>query len=131
MTPVPFCPSSPFVRASEQILVVVMDASLGFFILWPGFFILWPGFFILWPGFFILKGLAVQDHRGSVMVYLSHLELFHGLGCGGHRHNDTTVIVGVMGVNVLQMVYEFHHHGGHPGTPFVSSLLGCCWTEQI
>ena len=30
----------------------------------------------------------------------SHLELFHGLGRGGHRHDDTPVTVEVMGVNV-------------------------------
>jgi hypothetical protein len=92
-----------------------MDASPGFFrrgaglfILWAGLFILWAGLFILWPGLFILKGLTVQDHRGSVVVYLSHLELFHGVGRGGHRHDDTPSIEGVMGVNILQMVHEFH-----------------------
>jgi hypothetical protein len=58
------------------------------------------------------------------MVYFSHLELFHGVGRGGHRHDDTRTIVGVMGVNILQMVHEFHQHGGHPGTPLVSSLPG-------
>ena len=78
------------------------------FILWRGWFILWRGWFILWRGFFILKGLTVQDHRGSVMAHLSHLELFHGVGGGGHRHDDTPVIEGVMGVNILQMVHEFH-----------------------
>jgi hypothetical protein len=57
-------------------------------------------------------------------VYLSHLELFHGVGRGGHRHDDTPSIEGVMGVNILQMVHEFHQHGGHPDTPLVSSLPG-------
>ena len=61
-----------------------MDAS-------PGFFRRGPGLFILWPGLFILEGLAVQDHRGSVMVDLSHLELLHGVGRGGNRHDDAPV----------------------------------------
>jgi len=39
-TPVPFI-------LSDQILVVVMGASLGSFRRWPGFFSLWPGFFSL------------------------------------------------------------------------------------
>src|SRR5271157_6221214 len=65
-------------RRSLQVLVVVMDASPGFFRRGDSLLILWPVLFILWPGFFILKGLTVQDHRGSVLVHLSHLELFHG-----------------------------------------------------
>ena len=81
--------------SSEQVFVVVMDASPGFFrrrrglfILWRGLFILWRGLFILWRGLFILKGMTVQDHRGSVMVHFSHLELLHGVGRGGHRHDN-------------------------------------------
>jgi len=92
-----------------------MDASPGFFRRGPGLFILWPGLFILWPGLFILEGLAVQDHRGSVMVDLSHLELLHGVGRGGNRHDDApvTVEVEVMGVNVLQVLHKLRQHGGH------------------
>jgi len=58
------------------------------------------------------------------MVDYSHLELFHGLGRGGHRHDDTPVTVEVMGVNVLQLLHKFRQHGGHRGTPLVSSLSG-------
>src|SRR5271166_1670485 len=76
-------------RRSLQILVVVMDAG-------HGFFRRRDGLFLLWPVLFILKGLTVQDHRGSVLVHLSHLELFNGVGRGGHRHDDTRAIVGVM-----------------------------------
>jgi len=92
-----------------------MDAS-------PGFHRAGPGLFFRWPGLFLLEGLAAQDHRWSVVVDLAHLELFHGVGRGGHRHDDTPVIAGVMGVNVLQLLHEFRQHGGHPGTPLVSSL---------
>jgi hypothetical protein len=42
-----------------------MDASLGFF--------------RRVSGFFLLEGLAVQDHRGSVMVDFPYLELFYGV----------------------------------------------------
>jgi len=45
------------------------------------------------------------------MVDYSHLELFHGLGRGGHRHDDTPVTVEVMGVNVLQLLHKFRQHG--------------------
>src|SRR5271157_2365078 len=115
--------------SSEQILVVVMDASPGFFRGRRGLFILWRGLFILWPVLFILKGLAVQDQSGSVLMNLSHLELLHGVGRGGHRHDDTPVIAGVMDVNILQMVHEFHQHSGHPGAPLVSSVPGCSWRQ--
>src|SRR5271166_6419190 len=103
-----------------------MDASPGFFRRGPGLFILWPGLFILWPGLFILEGLAVQDHRWSVVVDLSHLELLHGVGRGGNRHDDMPVTE-VMGVNVLQLLHKFRQHGGHPGTPLPSSLCRRCW----
>src|SRR5208283_5510734 len=72
-----------------------------------------------------------QDHRGSIMVDLSHLELFHGVGRGGHRHDDWPVIAGVMDVNVLQQLYKIRQHSGHPGTPLVSSLRRRLWTESI
>src|SRR5271157_2314685 len=100
-----------------------MDASPGFCRRGTGLFILWPVLFVLWPGLFILEGLAVQDHRGSVMVDLSHLELLYGVGRGGNRHDDTPVTE-VMGVNVLQLLHKFRQHGGHRGTPLVSSLSG-------
>src|SRR5208337_2370506 len=96
-------------NSSEQILVVVMDAS-------PGFCRRGTGLFILWPVLFVLEGLAAQDHRWSVMVDLSHLELLHGVGRGGNRHDDTPVTE-VMGVNVLQLLHKFRQHGGHRGTP--------------
>ena len=101
-----------------------MDAS-------PGFFRRVSGLFILMPGFFLLEGLAAQDYRWSVMVDLAYLELFHGVGRGGHRHDDTPVIAGVMGVNVLQLLHKFRQHGGHPSTPLVSSLRRRLWTESI
>ena len=47
------------------------------------------------------------------MVDFPHLELFYGVGRGGHRHDDSPVIVEVMCVNVLQMLHEFRQHGGH------------------
>ena len=92
-----------------------MDAS-------PGFFRRVSGLFILMPGFFLLEGLAAQDYRWSVMVDLAYLELFHGVGRGGHRHDDTPVTVEVMGVNVLQVLHELRQHGRHLGIPFPSSL---------
>src|SRR5271157_4554435 len=101
-----------------------MDAS-------PGFYRRGPCLFILRRGLFILEGLAVQDHRGSVMVDLSHLELLHGVGRGGNRHDDTPVTVEVMGVNVLQVLHEFRQHGGHLGTPLPSSLPRRVWTKSI
>ena len=58
------------------------------------------------------------------MVDYSHLELFHSVGRGAHRHDDTPVIVEVMGVNVLQLLHKFRQHGGHRGTLLVSSLSG-------
>jgi len=92
-------------------------------------FIQWRGLFILWPVLFILKGLTVQDHRGPVVVYLSHLELFHGVGRGGHRHDDAPAIERVVGVNVLQVLHEFCQHGGH--LVFLSRRLssGCSWRQ--
>jgi len=78
-----------------------MDASPCFFRLGSGLFILVPGLFRLGSGFFVLEGLAVQDYRGSVMVDLPHLELFHGVERGGHRHDDSRVIAGTIGVNIL------------------------------
>ena len=106
-----------------------MDASPGFsrrgtgmFILWPVLFVLWPVLFVLWPVLFVLEGLAAQNHRWSVMVDLAHLELFHGVGRGGHRHDDSPVIAGVIGVNVLQLLDKIRQHGGHPGNPLPSSL---------
>src|SRR5271157_3999174 len=116
-------------RRSLQILVVVMEASPGFFRRRRSLFILWRGLLILWRGFFILKGLTAQDHRRSVLVHLSHLKLFHGVGRGGHRHDDTRAIVGVMDVNVMQMVHEFHQHGRHLGAPLVSSLPEYSWRQ--
>ena len=92
-----------------------MDAS-------PSFSRRGPGLFFLWPGLFVLEGLAVQDQRGSVVVDFPHLELFYGVGRGGHRHDDTPVIAGVIGVNVLQLLDKIRQHSGHPGTPLVSSL---------
>src|SRR5208337_1805838 len=122
-----------------------MDASPGFFrrgtglftlwpvlfILGPVLFVLWPVLFVLWPVLFVLEGLAAQDHRWSVMVDLAHLELFHGVGRGGHRHDDSPVIAGVIGVNVLQLLDKIRQHGGHPGTPLPSSLRRRLWTESI
>ena len=58
------------------------------------------------------------------MVDYSHLELFHDVGRGAHRHDDTPVTVEVMGVNVLQLLHKFRQHGGNRGTPLVSSLSG-------
>jgi len=108
-----------------------MNASPGFFRRGTGLFILWPGLFILWPGFFILEGLAVQNHRGSVMVDFPHLKLFHGVGRGGHRHDDTPVTVEVMGVNILQVSHEFRQHGGHLWFSLPSSLPRRVWTKSI
>src|SRR5208337_3012477 len=99
-----------------------MDASPGFFRRGTGLFTLWPVLFVLWPVLFVLEGLAAQDHRWSVMVDLAHLELFHGVGRGGHRHDDSPVIAGVIGVNVLQLLHKIRQHGGHPDAPLVSSL---------
>jgi len=101
-----------------------MDASPGSYRRWTGLFILMPCLFVLWPSLFILEGLAIQDHRGSFMVDYSHLELFHGVGRGAHRHDDRPVTVEVMGVNVLQLLHKFRQHGGNRGTPLVSSLSG-------
>ena len=101
-----------------------MDAS-------PGFSRRGSGLFFLWPGFFILEGLAVQDQRGSVVVDFPHLELFYGVGRGGHSHHQPPVIAGVIGVNVLQLLYKIRQHGKHPGNPLVSSVRGRLWTESI
>jgi len=108
-----------------------MNASPGFFRRGTGLFILWPGLFILWPGFFILEGLAVQNHRWSVMVDFPHLELFHGVGRGGHRHHLPPVTVEVMGVNILQVSHEFRQHGGHLWFSLPSSLPRRVWTKSI
>jgi hypothetical protein len=45
--------------SSEQILVVVMNASPDFSHRWLGRFVLGPGLFVLSPGLFPLEGLAV------------------------------------------------------------------------
>jgi hypothetical protein len=63
------------------------------------------------------------------MVDFPHLELFYGVGRGGHRHDDTPVIVEVMCVNVLQVLHEFRQHGGHRGNPLVSSLVVRRWRQ--
>jgi hypothetical protein len=52
------------------------------------------------------------------------LELFHGVGRGGHRDHQPPVITRVMGVNVLQVVHEIRHQMGHPGAPLDSSFPG-------
>ena len=70
----------------------------------------------------LVRKPSAQDHRWSVMVDLAHLELFHGVGRGGHRHDDSPVIAGVIGVNVLQLLHKIRQHGGHPDAPLVSSL---------
>ena len=40
------------------------------------------------------------------MVNFPHLELFYGVGRGGHRHHQSPVIAGMIGVNVLQLLHK-------------------------
>ena len=56
------------------------------------------------------------------MVDLPHLELFQGVGRGGHSHDDSPVMVGVTSVNFLQMMHQVRPHGGHCWYSVASSL---------